>query len=94
MPTYVYYDPDTEEEREITHSMSEEPEIINPTTGNKMRKRITGGMGVIYKGKGWTGGGDGLTVHKDDNYHIDRQKDEIRSGIKEDPYSKWRDEPL
>lgn len=91
MPTYIYYDPETNEEVEKTHGMDESPTVVNPTTGNKMKIKITGGMGIIYKGSGWTGA---TAVQRDDNYHIDRHKDEIRGGIKADPYDKWRDTPL
>jgi predicted nucleic acid-binding Zn ribbon protein len=91
MPTYIYYDPETNDEIEKVHEMKESPVVINPKTGNKMKIKITGGMHIIFKGSGWTGAS---TIKRDDNYHIDRNKDEIRSGLKEDPYSKWREEPL
>lgn len=88
MPTYVYYDPETEEELEVTHSINEDPEIINPNTGNTMKRRIFSGM-VIFKGDGWTSAGK-----KDKTYQVDQAKDEIRGGVREDPYKKYRDEPL
>ena len=88
MPTYVYFDPETDEEMEIVHGMTEEPEIVNPNTGNKMKRRIFSGM-VIFKGEGWT-----AAAKKDDKYQVDKAKDEIRGGVREDPYKKYRDEPL
>lgn len=87
MPTYVYYDPETDEEMEVQHSIHEDPEIVNENTGNVMKRRITGVAGIIYKGNGWTGGG----IKKDNNYHIDRHKDEIRGGLRDDPYGKYRE---
>lgn len=89
MPTYVYYDPETQEEQEVVHSIKEDPEIINPNTGNVMKRRILAGN-VIFKGDGWTAAG-----RKDvTKYHTDKAKDEIRGGVREDPYKKYRDEPL
>jgi len=87
--TYTYYDPETNEEIEVEHGMNESPEIISEKTGNKMKRKITGGMGVIYKGEGWGG-----SISRDKDYLVDQEKDLIRSGEKKDPYARHRDEPL
>lgn len=86
MPTYIYYDPKTDEEIEVVHSMNESPVIRNPSTGNKMKQKIMGGLGIIYKGSGWT-----KSVVKGQGYQVDKTKDEIRGGVKKDPYAKYRD---
>jgi predicted nucleic acid-binding Zn ribbon protein len=87
---YIYYDPETGEEMEVEHPMNEDPIVTNKKTGNIMKKKITGGVGVIYKA-----GGFSKSTKRDNEYQIDKRKDEIRGGIKEDPYKKWRgDEPI
>lgn len=91
MPTYVYYDPDTGYEAEVVHGMTEDPIIKHPDTGKRLIRKITGGSGVIYKGEGWTGA---AVVSKDKDYFVDKAKDEIRGGVRQDPYKKYRDEPL
>lgn len=87
MPTYVYFDPETDEEKEVHHSIHEDPEIVNESTGNVMKRKILATAGIIYKGDGWGGAG----IKKDNHYHVDRHKDEIRGGIRDDPYGKYRE---
>jgi predicted nucleic acid-binding Zn ribbon protein len=53
MPTYVYRDPVTGDEKEVFHSMSASPEIINEATGNRMERVISGGAGFLFKGDGF-----------------------------------------
>jgi predicted nucleic acid-binding Zn ribbon protein len=53
MPTYVYRDPVTGDTRELFHSMSESPEVVNEVTGNRMERVISGGAGFIFKGDGF-----------------------------------------
>lgn len=89
MPTYVYYDPDTDYETEVQHGMMEEPEIKHPETGKVLKRKITGGSGVIYKGEGWAS-----EPSREQGYYVDKAKDEIRGGVRQDPYQKYRDEPL
>jgi predicted nucleic acid-binding Zn ribbon protein len=87
--TYIYYDPETGDELEVMHSIKEDPVVTNTKTGNVMKRKVTGGIGVIYKGEGWVKG----TEHNQ-KYLIDQEKDLIRGGEKKDPYAKHRDEPL
>jgi len=53
MPTYVYRDPVTGDEKEVFHSMSASPEIVNEKTGNRMERVISGGAGFLFKGDGF-----------------------------------------
>ena len=53
MPTYVYRDPVTGDTKELFHRMSESPEVVNETTGNRMERVISGGAGFIFKGDGF-----------------------------------------
>lgn len=85
MPTYIYFDPITLEEKEVVHSINEAPTIINEKTGNVMKRKITQISGILYKGSGWT------KSAKSPSYNLDKYKDEIRSGLKPDPYKKFRD---
>lgn len=53
MPTYVYRDPVTGDEKEVFHSMSATPEVVNEKTGNRMERVISGGAGFLFKGEGF-----------------------------------------
>ncbi|HLR91172.1 MAG TPA: FmdB family zinc ribbon protein [Balneolaceae bacterium] len=52
MPTYEYKREDGSV-FEITQSINEKPLTTCPDTGQKVRRIISGGAGVIYKGTGW-----------------------------------------
>lgn len=52
MPTYEYKREDGSV-FEITQKMSEDPLQTCPTTGQKVKRIISGGGGVLYKGDGW-----------------------------------------
>lgn len=52
MPTYEYKREDGSR-FEVTQKMSEDPLTICPTTGQKVKRVISGGGGVVYKGEGW-----------------------------------------
>lgn len=52
MPTYEYKREDGSV-FEIIQNMSDEPLTVCPTTGQKVKRVITGGGGVVYKGDGW-----------------------------------------
>ncbi len=41
------------------HGMTEEPEILCDDCNNQMKRIITGGAGVHYKGNGWPRKGSG-----------------------------------
>ena len=49
MPFYDYYSEKTGEEKEIFHSMNENPEILD-SEGNIMKRIVSGGSGYIMKG--------------------------------------------
>jgi len=63
MPTYVYRDPVTGDEKEVFHSMSASPEIVNEKTGNRMERVISGGSGFLFKGSGFY-----ITDHRTNSY--------------------------
>lgn len=52
MPTYEYKREDGTV-FEVMQSMSDEPLKICPETGQKVKRIISGGGGVVYKGSGW-----------------------------------------
>ncbi|MGN8225680.1 FmdB family zinc ribbon protein [Gracilimonas sp. BCB1] len=52
MPTYEYKREDGTT-FEITQKMSESALETCPTTGQKVKRIISGGGGVVYKGDGW-----------------------------------------
>lgn len=52
MPTYEYKREDGST-FEIIQKMSEPALETCPTTGQKVRRVISGGGGVVYKGEGW-----------------------------------------
>lgn len=52
MPTYEYKREDGTT-FDIIQKMSESPLTTCPTTGQKVKRVISGGGGVVYKGEGW-----------------------------------------
>jgi putative FmdB family regulatory protein len=52
MPVYEYKREDGSI-FEINQKMSESPLTVCPTTGQSVKRLISGGSGVIYKGDGW-----------------------------------------
>ena len=52
MPVYEYQREDGSV-FEINQRMSEDALTTCPTTGQKVKRLISGGSGVIYKGDGW-----------------------------------------
>ncbi|HKI44618.1 MAG TPA: hypothetical protein VKA08_04700 [Balneolales bacterium] len=52
MPTYVYKREDGTT-FELMQGINDEPLQIDPETGQKVHRVITGGAGVVYKGTGW-----------------------------------------
>ncbi len=52
MPTYEYKREDGST-FEVMQKMSEDPLTACPTTGQKVKRVISGGGGVVYKGEGW-----------------------------------------
>lgn len=52
MPTYEYKREDGTV-FEFTQSINEDPLEICPTTGLAVKRIISGGGGVVYKGSGW-----------------------------------------
>ncbi len=65
--------------KEEEHGMTEEPEIMCPECGKKMRQIITGGQGFIMGG-----------IKQDNQYYIDKKGDEFKNQPEKDPYRKWR----
>lgn len=52
MPTYEYKRKDGST-FEITQSINDDPLKTCPTTGQPVKRIISGGGGVVYKGTGW-----------------------------------------
>jgi putative FmdB family regulatory protein len=52
MPTYSYQREDGTI-FEVMQRMSEPALSVCPETGQKVRRMISGGAGVVYKGEGW-----------------------------------------
>ena len=52
MPTYVYKREDGTT-FELMQGINDEPLEVDPETGQKVHRVITGGAGVVYKGTGW-----------------------------------------
>lgn len=52
MPTYIYKREDGST-FELNQRISEASLTVCPTTGQAVKRVITGGAGVIYKGEGW-----------------------------------------
>jgi len=55
MPTYDYRCVNCELEKEIIHSIKEDPEMICQTCGHVMKKMISKGVQIVFRGAGWTG---------------------------------------
>ena len=53
MPTYEYYCDRCEGHTEVFHGINEEPVIRCPKCKKPMRRLISGGAGVIFKGEGF-----------------------------------------
>jgi len=52
MPTYVYKREDGTT-FELMQGINDEPLDVDPETGQKVHRVISGGAGVVYKGTGW-----------------------------------------
>ena len=52
MPTYIYKREDGTT-FEVFQKMSDARLEVCPTTGQKVKRVVTGGAGVVYKGEGW-----------------------------------------
>lgn len=52
MPTYEYLREDGSR-FDVMQKFSDDPLRVCPETGQKVRRLISGGSGVIYKGSGW-----------------------------------------
>jgi putative FmdB family regulatory protein len=53
MPTYEYRCTKCEHTLEAFHGMTEEPRVECPQCGARCARVITGGAGVVFKGKGF-----------------------------------------
>jgi len=58
--TYLYYCKKCGHEQDEWHNMKNSPEIKCEKCKSLMRKKITGGSGIIYRGNGWPRKGSGL----------------------------------
>lgn len=83
--TYIYVCDPCKIKYEKTHGMNETPTYKCKKCHKKLRRVITGGSGVIYRGDGWSHAGK-----KDKNYNRDRKMESIREHPETDPYSGYR----
>ena len=106
MPTYDYYSEETDEYKEVFHSMSDEPEILD-SQGNKMKRVILPGSGGYVMKKGATRNKDwasryGGNKRKSDHTPTPAESAEYKakhdfaetvheSQSKKDPYYQFRD---
>ncbi len=74
MPTYEYKREDGST-FEIIQKMSENPLTECPTTGQKVRRVVSGGGGVVYKGEGWY-----VTDYKNGGKKSEKAKEKESSG--------------
>lgn len=55
MPHYDYECSQCKHEVELFHKMSDPPIVTCPKCGqNELKRLFSGGMGIIFKGAGWT----------------------------------------
>jgi len=76
MPTYEYKRKDGST-FEIRQGINDEPLTECPDTGQPVKRIITGGGGVVYKGDGWY-----VTDYKDNDRKKKAQKEKEKSGEK------------
>lgn len=65
---YTYYCPQCGKEEEFMHGMLEEPEYRCSEDNTVLKKKITGGCGVHYKGNGWPRKNSGLMENPKKRY--------------------------
>ena len=53
MPTYTYICDNCGQETEAFQKITDEPLSICPHCGGKLRKKISGGAGLVFKGSGF-----------------------------------------
>lgn len=53
MPTYTYICEDCGKETEAFQKITDEPLHTCPECGGKLRKKISGGVGLVFKGSGF-----------------------------------------
>ncbi|MCD6097475.1 zinc ribbon domain-containing protein [bacterium] len=53
MPTYEYYCEDCGERFELFQKITDEALTVCPKCGGRLKRKITGGAGVIFKGTGF-----------------------------------------
>lgn len=81
MPTYEYKREDGTT-FEIKQSINDDPLERCPDTGQKVKRVITGGGGVVYKGDGWY-----VTDYKDSD-RKEKAKAERKTGKNSEPSEK------
>jgi len=74
MPTYDYICTDCNYKFEHFHSMSDEPIRVCPNCGGTVRRLISGGTGLIFKGSGYY-----LTDYKRKSNSLETLKKPIES---------------
>lgn len=74
MPTYEYKREDGTR-FEVTQSINDDPLEKCPETGQKVKRVISGGGGVVYKGSGWY-----VTDYKDSDRKEKRAKEKKTTG--------------
>ena len=85
MPTYEYRREDGSV-FEITQSINDDPLDTCPTTGQPVKRIISGGGGVVYKGTGWY-----VTDYKNGAHKSNGTSEAKASEKSESPESKSKD---
>lgn len=86
MPTYEYKREDGTR-FEVIQKMSEDPLKVCPTTGQKVKRVVSGGGGVVYKGEGWYVTDYKNGGKKTENKTESTTKDEVKTETKSEPSS-------
>ncbi|MCK4384725.1 MAG: zinc ribbon domain-containing protein [candidate division Zixibacteria bacterium] len=86
MPTYEYECEKCQHQFEKFQSMTDEPVKVCPVCGGKVKRLISGGGGLLFKGNGFY-----ITDHRSESYKK-RQKEESDTITKDEKKSETRSE--
>ena len=87
MPTYEYKREDGTV-FEFIQGMNDEPLTTCPDTGQPVKRIISGGGGVVYKGSGWY-----VTDYKNGNRSAEKNSDKPDTPSESKPKSETPDKP-
>jgi putative FmdB family regulatory protein len=76
MPTYEYECRSCGADFDVFQSMSDDPLKTCPTCGKDLRRKISKGTGIIFKGSGFYKNDNRKPDGKEGSYHKDHSQDE------------------